>query len=119
MDMRRQLRHSRNTMSDVGFFLNYPVFWIVNYGLAIVIWSCVGRFLLAFFVPSMQPSNYIWRAFVALTEWALIAVRYITPGFVRPFMLAPIAAFWLFHIRVVAFLIMWRWGLVPPIGAGG
>jgi hypothetical protein len=105
-------------MGDLRFFIDYPVFWIVNYGLAIVIWSCVGRFLLAFFVPSLQPTNYIWRAFVALTQWAVTAVSYVTPSFVRPYMLPPIAAFWLMHIRFVAFLVLWRWGMVPTVSPG-
>ena len=38
-------------------------FSVLNYALAAVIWSCVGRFLLSWFVPSIQPGNYIWRGF--------------------------------------------------------
>lgn len=102
-------------MSDSTFFLSYLPFWIVNYGLAIVLWSCVGRFMLAFFVPSMQPTNYIWRCFVVLTEWAVRATGAITPSFVPPFLLAPIAAFWVFHLRVVAFLAMWQADMVPTL----
>lgn len=105
-------------MSDAAFFLNYLPFWAVNYGLAIVLWSCLGRFLLAFFVPSLQPTNYIWRAFVVLTEWAIRATAAITPSTVRPFLLAPIAAFWIWHIRIVAFFVMWQAGLVPTVSAG-
>ncbi|MBL8806312.1 MAG: YggT family protein [Rhodospirillales bacterium] len=105
-------------MSDSAFFLNYLPFWVVNYGLAIVLWSCLGRFLLAFFVPSMQPTNYIWRCFVALTDWAVRATAVVTPSFVPALLLPPIAAFWIFHLRLVAFLVMWRWGLVPPVAAG-
>ncbi len=105
-------------MSDSSFFLSYLPFWIVNYGLAIVLWSCIGRFLLAFFVPSMQPTNYIWRCFVMLTEWAVRATAAITPGFVRPFLLPPIAAFWIYHLRVASSLVMWQAGLVPAVSAG-
>ena len=105
-------------MSDTGFFLDYLPFWAVNYGLAIVLWSCLGRFLLAFFVPSMQPTNYIWRCFVVLTDWAVRAVDLVTPSTVPRLLLPPIAAFWLFHIRVAAFFVMWKAGLVPPVSAG-
>ena len=106
-------------MNDSAFFLSYLPFWFVNYGLAIVLWSCIGRFLLAFFVPSMQPTNYIWRCFVTLTGWAVRATTAITPSFVSPLLLPPIAAFWIYHVRVVAFIVMWQAGLVPGVSAGG
>ena len=102
-------------MSERDFIFGYLPFWIVNYGLAVVLWSCLGRFLLSFFVPSLQPSNYIWRAFFWLTEWAVRATRVITPSFVHPVFLAPIAAFWLFYVRIVFFLVMWQAGLTPTL----
>jgi hypothetical protein len=104
-------------MSDRDFLLDYLPFWIVNYGLAIAMWSCIGRFLL-FFVPAMQPGNYIFRAFYHLTEWAVRATRWITPSFVQPFWLVPIAAFWLFHLRIAAFLVMARYGMTPQLTPG-
>jgi hypothetical protein len=97
------------------FVFGHLPFWIVNYGLAVVLWSCLGRFLLAAFVPAIQPSNYIWRAFVWLTEWAVVAVRFITPSVVHPALLPPIAAFWLFHLRIVMFLVFYRAGMVPTL----
>jgi hypothetical protein len=102
-------------MSQPHFIWSYLPFWIVNYGLAVVLWSCIGRFLLSFFVPSLQPGNYIWRAFRVLTEWAVQATRFITPSLVAPVFLAPIAAFWLYHLRVVLFLVMWQAGMTPSI----
>jgi hypothetical protein len=106
-------------MSDAQFFWGYLPFWIVNYGLAIVAWSCIGRFLLAFFVPSLQPTNYIWRAFVVLTEWAVRMSSYITPSYVRPIFLAPIAAFWVFHLRLIAYFAMAAAGMTPSLTGGG
>jgi hypothetical protein len=53
-----------------------------------------------------------------LTEWAVRATAAITPGFVRPFLLPPIAAFWIYHLRVASFLVMWQAGLVPAVSAG-
>lgn len=108
-------------MTEPHFIWSYLPFWIVNYGLAVVLWSCIGRFLLSFFVPSLQPSNYIWRAFRGLTEWAVRATAFITPSFVTPVFLAPIAAFWLYHLRIVLFVIMWQAGMTPSVTppAGG
>ena len=97
------------------FVLGHLPFWIVNYGLAVVIWTCLGRFLLAWFVPAIQPTNYIWRAFVALTEWAVRATAWITPRYVRPVFLPPIAALWLFYVRIGAFVAMSEWGWVPRL----
>lgn len=105
--------------SQPDFIFGYLPFWIVNYGLAIVIWSCIGRFLLGFFVPALQPGNYIWRAFFWLTEWAVRAAAVITPRFVHPAMLPPIAAFWLFHLRIILFLAMWRAGMTPTLSPQG
>jgi hypothetical protein len=97
------------------FVLDHLPFWIVNYGLAVVIWTCLGRFLLAWFVPAIQPTNYIWRAFVVLTEWAVRATAWITPRYVRPVFLPPIAALWLFYARILAFILMSSWGWVPRL----
>lgn len=105
-------------MNQPDFFFGYLPFWILNYGLAAVMWSCLGRFLLAFFVPSLQPTNYIWRAFVALTEWAVVAVSYITPRFILPIFLPPIAAFWLYHLRLAIYVLLWNAGMTPTVIPG-
>jgi hypothetical protein len=103
--------------SGPDFIWSYLPFWVVNYGLALVIWTCIGRFLLAWFVPAIQPSNYIWRAFVALTEWAVRAASWITPRYVRPAFLPPIAAFWLYQLRLVFFFAMWSAGMTPSLSS--
>jgi len=102
---------------DNDFVLGHLPFWIVNYGLAAVMWSCLGRFLLAWFVPAIQPGNYIWRAFVALTEWAVRAVGWVTPRYVNPIFLPPIAALWLFYARIGAFVLLSSVGMVPRLDA--
>lgn len=81
------------------------IFWILNYALAAVVWSCVGRFLLSWFVPAIQPGNYIWRGFVLVTEWAVRGAGAITPSYVAPLFLPLVAAFWL------------HWGLRPLVFA--
>src|SRR5262245_20458934 len=103
-------------MREPDFLLGYLPFWIVNYGLAVVVWSCIGRFLLACFVPRLQPGNYIWRAFRALTEWAIVGTSFITPRYVSPFFLPLLAAAWLYALRIVLFVAMWNAGMTPTLG---
>ena len=105
-------------MSQPDFLLGYLPFWIVVYGLAIVAWTCVGRFLLGFFVaPDSQ--NYIWRVFRLLTDWAVRAAAFITPRIVHPILLTPIAALWLFVARAIISVAMLAAGLAPSISATG
>ena len=64
------------------FFWGYLPFWIWAYGLAVVAWTCLGRFMLGFMVPP-NSGNYIWRAFRFLTDWAIALIRLITPALHR------------------------------------
>lgn len=102
-------------MNSSDFVLGYLPFWILNYGLAIVLWSCLGRFMLSFFVPRLQPGNYIYRAFHFLSDWAVRATRFITPSFVLPIFLPLLAAIWVFYLRVAVFIVMYWAGLTPAV----
>jgi len=107
-------------MTQPDFFLGHLPFWIVTYTLSVVGWTCLGRFLMSFFV---QPDStlYIWRAFRLLTDWAVHAVAVVTPRMVPPILLAPLAALWVFLVRAAASLAMLAAGMVPTLGvtAGG
>lgn len=105
-------------MNTPDFFWGYLPFWIVNYGLSLVIWACVGRWMLSFFMPAVQPRNYIWRSFVWLTGWAVSGAAAITPGILGPRWHPLIAAFWLMWIRVGAYFLMAAWGLTPRVSGG-
>jgi hypothetical protein len=92
------------------------LFSVLNYGLAAVIWSCVGRFLLSWFVPALQPGNYIWRGFVLVTEWAVRGFAAITPSYVAPILLPLVAAFWLYWgARPLLFAAFIQLGLAPRL----
>lgn len=109
-------------MTSPHFITGYLPFWIITYGLAVVLWSCVGRFMLAWLVPAIQPSNYIWRAFVALTEFAIRAIGWITPRYVRTGLLPLVTAFWLYWIKLALGLAMLQAGWAPSLSqqaAGG
>jgi hypothetical protein len=105
-------------MTGGHFVFGYLPFWIVNYGLALIMWCCVGRFLMSFFAQRI-PTNYIWRSFSALTEWAVTATGWITPRFVHPIFLPLLAFGWLFYLRMIAFFVMWQMGLTPSITPPG
>jgi len=103
-------------MTQPDFLLGHLPFWIVTYVLSAVAWTCLGRFLLSFFVPP-DSTLYIWRAFRWITDWAVAAAAAVTPRVVPPILLAPIAAVWIFVLRIGASLAMLSAGMVPTLNA--
>ena len=102
-------------MSDIWW--SYWYFHIPNYVLALLIYTLFGRFLLGFVVPP-DSRNYIFRWFVRWTDWVIVPVGLVTPRIVPPFLLPPIAAFWLIVGRIVFFVVMFDAGLTPRVAAG-
>lgn len=90
-------------------------FWLISFGLSAVAWTCLGRFLLGFFVRVDSP-NYIWRAFRLITDWAVLATAFVTPRAMPGLMLAPLAAMWVFLVRLAIVLTFAYLGLVPTLG---
>ena len=101
-------------MQDSDFFWDYIPFWIVNYGLSLIGWTCVGRFLLGLFVPPSAP-NYIMRAFVLLSGPAVRATRAVTPSIVGDVLVPLLAAYWCFALRFVAYAIFYKLDMVPRL----
>jgi hypothetical protein len=101
-------------MQQPDFFWAYLPFWLVIYGLAVVAWTCIGRFLLGAFLPDDSP-NYIYRWFKLLTDWAVRLVRWMTPGYVTNRWLILVTAFWFFALRYVAFFLFAAYGWAPTI----
>ena len=94
----------------------HDLFWALNYGLAAMAWSCFGRFLLSFFVPAVQPGNYIWRGFVLITGWAVRVTALVTPAHVPPILLPLVAAFWIhWCARPLLFVLFVQAGLTPRL----
>jgi hypothetical protein len=106
-------------MNQPDFFWGYLPFWIVNYGLSLVAWACIGRWMLSFFVPALQPGNYIWRSFVWLTGWAIAAVGFVTPASLGQRWLPLITAFWLFWLRTGFYFAMAAADMTPRLAGGG
>ncbi len=100
------------------FLLSYLPFWIVTYALAVMGWSCIGRFMMQFVLPP-DSGNYIFRAFRTLSAWPVAAARLMVPSYVGPLFLPLVAAFWIFVLRIVFGLVMLSSGLAPRITPPG
>lgn len=73
---------------------------IPNYVLAALMYTLIARFILSFlFAPDSR--NYIFRAFVKLTDPVLAIIRPITPAAVPHMVLLLFAAIWMLVLRVV------------------
>jgi uncharacterized protein YggT (Ycf19 family) len=95
-------------------FLDYWYFHVPNYVLAALMYSLLARFLLSFaFAP--DATNYIFRAFVGLTEPVLAVVRFLTPHAVPPPLAVLLAAVWLMVARFALLAGFAAAGLAPTI----
>jgi YggT family protein len=101
-------------MTGLGFWQHW-YFHLPNFVLAAVAYTLLGRFALGFFLPP-DSTNYIWRWFCRLTDWAVAATAIITPRYVVFLFLPLIAAFWLTALRFVLLLFMASQGWLPTIG---
>ena len=74
-----------------------PLWWIIlDYVLAMVMWTLIGRAAMNFFLPTNSPFFFM-RAFVFLTDPVLRVFKPITPGFlVEP--LVPLYVAWFFFM---------------------
>ena len=80
-------------------------FQLPNYLLAAVMYSLLGRFLLSLFLaPDSQ--NYIYRAFVRITDPVLAPVRFITPVMVPHMLVIIFAALWTLVLRFALLIAM-------------
>ena len=90
-------------------FFEYWYFHVPNYLLAALMYSLVARFILSFAFAA-DSRNYIFRAFVRLTDPVLAIVRPITPRAVPP----PVMV--LFSVGVAADARSPCWSDLPPPG---
>jgi YggT family protein len=95
--------------------LAYWPYFLVNYVLSMLLWTCIGRMLLGLFVAA-ESANAVWRVFRFLTDPVIRLVAVITPSFVVPGLMPLVAAFWLFVARVLFWMLMYNLGMAPRLG---
>jgi len=96
----------------------YWYFHLPNFILAAVMYTLIGRLLLSFFAPP-DWKNYIWRAFVTITNPVLRPVRFMTPAVLPDLVVLIFAALWLMLIRVGFFALLANLALLPTISNSG
>lgn len=101
-------------MDQSDFFWGYLPFWLWTYSLAVIAWTCVGRFMLGFIVPHDSP-NYIWRWFRRLTDWPTRLFGLITPRYVEPRYLPLVTMYWCFLLRYAGWPVFAALGLAPSL----
>ena len=81
-------------------------------------YSVLGRLILSFFAPPNW-KNYIWRAFVRVTDPVVRLVRLITPAVLPDVLVLVFAFFWLMAARLAILALLASLNLLPTIAAGG
>ena len=94
----------------VEFLANW-YFHLPNYLLAAVMYSFLGRFILSLFLPP-DSRNYIFRAFVWITDPILFPVRLVTPAIVPHMLVLIFGALWTLVLRF-ALLVALAGSLAP------
>ncbi|WP_162914150.1 YggT family protein [Taklimakanibacter lacteus] len=97
--------------------LPYWYFHLPNFVLAAVMYTLIGRLLLSFFVPENW-TNYIWRAFVAITRPVVGTVRLVTPAVLPGIVVIIFSVLWLMLLRLALVALFGHFGLLPDISNG-
>ncbi len=95
--------------------LQYWYFHIPNFVLAAVMYTVLGRLILSFFATP-EWKNYIWRAFLRISDPAVGFVRSMTPAVVPHIILLVFTFLWLMVIRIAWFMFLGGQGLLPAVG---
>lgn len=96
--------------------IQYWYFHLPNFVLAAVMYTLLGRLALSFFVaPDWK--NYIWRAFVAITDPAVKLTRFITPQVLPHVVVLIFAVLWLMLLRIALFAVLANLDMLPKVSA--
>jgi YggT family protein len=98
------------------FQLQFLPFHVINYALAAVFYTLIGRSILGVFVRQDSPF-FVMRFFRLITEPFMKAFRFMTPGFMHPALAPLYVGFWVFLIRLAFGLVMLNYGLAPRLSA--
>ena len=93
---------------------SYWYFHLPNFVLAALMYTLLGRALLALIVQP-DSSNYIWRFFCLITDPVVAAVALVTPKAAPPVVIWLFAVVWLFWLRVGFLFALLFLGLSPRL----
>ena len=100
-------------MNTSSIFI-YWYFHLPNFILAALMYTLLGRVLLALIVQP-DSSNYIWRFFCRFTDPVVAAVTYVTPKTAAPVVIWLFGVVWLFWLRVLLLNVFLISGVVPRL----
>jgi YggT family protein len=103
--------HSVNISSSL---LTHWYFHLPNFILAALMYTLLGRALLALIVQP-DSSNYIWRFFCRITDPVVAAVALVTPKAAAPVVIWLFGVVWLFWLRVGFLFALLFFGLSPRL----
>lgn len=101
-------------MDAATSFFQHWYYHVPNYILAILLYACIGRFILSLFAPAGW-DHFIWKGFVRVSDPAVKTAAYLAPAAVPPPVTVVFAILWLIALRVFLFIEFTRWGLAPAI----
>jgi uncharacterized protein YggT (Ycf19 family) len=95
--------------------LSYWYYHLPNFILAALMYTLLGRALLALLVDP-DSSNYIWRFFCRITDPVVAVVAAVTPKAAAPVVVWMFGVVWLFWLRVLLLNVYLALGAVPRTG---
>jgi YggT family protein len=95
-------------------FWTYWYYHLPNFVLAALMYTLLGRALLALIVQP-HDSNYIWRFFCRITDPVVAAVALVTPKAAAPVVIWLFSVVWLFWLRVLVLYLFVLAGLAPKV----
>ena len=93
---------------------SYWYFHLPNFVLAALMYTLLGRALLALFVDPAS-SNYIWRFFCRVTDPVVAVIALVTPKAAAPVVLWLLGFVWLFWLRVLLLYLFLVAGALPRL----
>ena len=94
--------------------IQYWYYYLPDYVLSAVMWSMVARLLLSLVAPPNW-KNYIWLAFVRITDPAIRIVRLLTPAVFPHPVVVIFSVFWIAILRFAYFIILRIYELAPTV----
>jgi YggT family protein len=96
----------------VGAFLSYWYYFVLDYVLAVLMYTVLGRVVLSLVLEPDSP-NYIWRFFCRITDPAVAIVAHATPKAAAQIVLWLFTFVWLFWLRFALRVVYTATGLIP------